>query len=101
MSIAKATKILLPRSIIALAAKRKSRSTLFLAAHERKLPKAAMDTQDYSVATVSTRRARSVGNRQKRLSLVPSDKLGIIARHVDGRKSRSCAGTRPAEENEL
>ena len=33
-------------------------------------PKAAMDTQSYSVATVSTRRARSVGNRQKRLSLV-------------------------------
>ena len=70
MSIARATRILLPNSIIALAAKRKSRSTLFLAAHERKLPKAAMDTQSYSVATVSTRRARSVGNRQKRLSLV-------------------------------
>ena len=61
-------------------------------------PKAAMDTQSYSVATVSTRRARSVGNRQKRLSLVPSDKLGIIARHVDGRKSRSCARTKHAKE---
>ena len=101
MSIARATRISLPKSIIALAAKRKSRSTLFLAAHERKLPQATMDTQSYSVATVSTRRARSVGNRQKRLSLVPSDKLGIIARHVDGRKSRSCAGTRLAKVNEL
>ena len=84
MSIARSTRILLPKSIIALAAKRKSRSTLFLAAHERKLPKAAMDTQSYSVATVSTRRARLVGNGQKMLSVVDSEELGIIARHADG-----------------
>ena len=46
---------------------------------------------------VSTRRARSVGNRQKRLSLVIC-KEEIIAIHVDGRNSRSCAGTRLARE---
>ena len=101
MSIARATRISQPKSIIALAAKRKSRSTLFLAAHERKLPKAALDTQSYSVATVSARRARSVGNRQKRLSLVPGDNMGIIAGHVDGRKSRSCALTKHAKGYKL
>ena len=82
--IAKTTKIVLPRSIIALAAKRKSRSAPFLAAHERKLPRAPMDTHGYSVATVSTRRARLVGNGQKMLSVVDSEKLGITARHADG-----------------
>ena len=76
--------ILLPKSIIALAAKRKSRSTLFLAAHERKLPRAGMDTHGYSVATASTRRVGLVGNGQKMLSVVDSEKLGIIARHADG-----------------
>ena len=84
MSIARSTRILLPNSIIALAARRTSRSTLFLAAHERDLPNAEVDTQSYSVATVSTRRARLVGNGQKMLSVVDSEKLGIIARHVDG-----------------
>ena len=50
---------------------------------------------------VSTRRARSVENRQKRLSLV-NCKEDIFAIHVEnGRKGRSCARTRPAEENEL
>ena len=101
MSIARVTKISLPKNIIALAAKRKSRSTPFLAAHERKLPRATMDTHSYSVATVSTRHAGPVGNGQKRLSLVHSDKLGIIARHADGRKSRSSARTKHAEEHEL
>ena len=84
MLIARATRILLPRSIIALAAKGESRSTPFSAAHERKLPRAGMDTHGYSVATVSTRRVRLVGNGQKMLSVVDSEKLGIIARHADG-----------------
>ena len=65
-----------------MAAKRKSRSTLFLAAHERELP--GVNTHGYSVATVSTRRARLVGNGQKMLSVVDSEELGIIARHADG-----------------
>ena len=43
---------------------------------------------------IRTRSAMPVENRLKRLSLVPSDKLGIIARHVNGRKSRSCARTK-------
>ena len=67
-----------------MAAKGKSRSTPFLAAHERKLPKASMDTHGYSVATASTRRVRLVGNGQEMLSVVDSEKLGIIARHADG-----------------
>ena len=99
MWIAKATKILLPRSIIALAAKRTSLSALFLAARERKLPRAAMDTPTYSVATASIRRARAVEGVQKKLSLGHSEKQGIIARHVDGRKSRSNARTRNAKES--
>ena len=84
MPIARTTRILQPMSIIALAAKGKSRSPPFLAAHERKLPRATMDTHSYSVATVSTRRARLVGNGQKMLSVVDSEELGIIARHADG-----------------
>ena len=88
-----------PKSIIALAAKRKSLSAPFLAARQRKLPRAAMDTRTYSVATASIRRAMSVGCVQKKLLLGHSEKQGIIARHVDGRKSRSCARTRHGKEN--
>ena len=101
MSIARATRILPQRSIIALAAMKRNRSPPFLAAHERKLPRAPMDTHSYTVATVSTRRARLVGNGQKMLSVVDSEELGIIARHADGRKSRSSARTKHAKEYEL
>ena len=99
MLIARTTNSLLPKSIIALAAKRKSLSAPFLAARERKLPRAAMDTPTYSVATASIRRARAVEGVQKRQSLGHSEKQGIIARHVDGRKSRSYARTRNAKES--
>ena len=58
-----------------------------------------MDTLTYSVATASIRRARAVEGVQKRQSLGHSEKQGIIARHVDGRKSRSYARTRNAKES--
>ena len=58
-----------------------------------------MDTRTYSVATASTHSARYVEGMQKRLSRGHSEEQGTIARHVDGRKSRSYARTRNAKES--
>ena len=91
MWIARTTDRKPPMSIIALGARRKSLSVRFSAARESVLLRVAMDTPTYSVANVNTRRAWSVEHRQKKLSLVHSDTMGITARLVDGRKSRSNA----------